>query len=95
MAGCQPRHGGQGCGAVPACEWHHPEATRAARHICVRHGLKPDEAKARSLLASRLAPAYATEWNEKVFATIDRQMEVAAKLGIIDKAAPGKLYRHV
>lgn len=60
--------------------------------ITAEMGLKPDETQAAALLPSRLAPAYATEWNDKVFATIDKQIEVAARLGIIDKAPTEKLY---
>ena len=58
-------------------------------------GLKTDEARAAALLPTRLAPAYATEWNDRVFATIDKQVEVAAKLGIIDKVPARKLYRQL
>jgi ABC-type nitrate/sulfonate/bicarbonate transport system substrate-binding protein len=60
--------------------------------ITAEMGLKPDETKAAALLPSRLAPAYATQWNDKVFATIDKQIEVAARLGIIEKVPAEKLY---
>lgn len=60
--------------------------------ITAEMGLKPDETKAAALLPTRLATAYATEWNGKVFATIDKQIEVAARLGIIDKVPAEKLY---
>lgn len=58
-------------------------------------GLKADEAAANALLPTRMASIYATEWDARVFATIDRQIEVAAKLGIIDKPPAGKLYRQL
>lgn len=58
-------------------------------------GLKPDETRAAALLPLRLAPAYATEWNDKVFATIDKQLETAVRLGILDKLPAGKIYRQV
>lgn len=55
-------------------------------------GLKPDETRAAQLLATRLAPAYATRWDESVFAVIDKQIEVAAKLGVIDRVPARKTY---
>lgn len=60
--------------------------------IASQIGLKPDETKAAGLLPSRLAPAYATRWDESVFAVIDKQVEVAAKLGVIDRVPSRKLY---
>lgn len=58
-------------------------------------GLKADETKAAELLPSRLAPAYATRWDETVFAVIDKQIEVAAKLGVIERIPSRKLYVNV
>lgn len=58
-------------------------------------GLKPDETQAAALLPQRLAPAYATEWNDRVFATIDKQLDTAVKLGILDKVSTQKIYRRV
>lgn len=55
-------------------------------------GLKPDETKAAGLLPGRLAPSYATRWDESVFAVIDKQVEVAAKLGVIERVPSRKLY---
>lgn len=63
--------------------------------ISTEMGLKADEANANALLPTRMAAIYSTEWNTKVFATIDKQVEVAAQLGIIDKLPTGKLYRQV
>lgn len=55
-------------------------------------GLKPDETRAAELLATRLAPSYATRWDDSVFAVIDKQIEVAAKIGIIDRVPGRKAY---
>jgi len=58
-------------------------------------GLKPEETKAIALLPERLAPSYATRWDDKVFATIDKQLEVAARLGILERVPAAKIYRQV
>jgi NitT/TauT family transport system substrate-binding protein len=55
-------------------------------------GLKADETKAIDLLPQRLAPAYASKWDPGVFATIDKQVDVATKLGLLDAAPNRKLY---
>jgi len=55
-------------------------------------GLKADETRAIELLPARLGGAYATEWDDKVFAVIDKQIEVAARLGIVPKAPSHKIY---
>ncbi|ANN78162.1 hypothetical protein BAU07_14595 [Bordetella flabilis] len=55
-------------------------------------GLKADETQAIDLLPRRLAPAYATKWDTGVFATIDKQVDVAVKLGLVGAAPPRKLY---
>ncbi len=61
--------------------------------VSAQMGLKADETRAAALLPARLAPAYATAWDEQVFGTIDKQVDVAAKLGIIERIPAGKLYR--
>lgn len=58
-------------------------------------GLKPEETQAAALLAERLAPSYATRWDVQVFATIDKQVEVATRLGLLERAPAGKLYRQL
>jgi NitT/TauT family transport system substrate-binding protein len=55
-------------------------------------GLKTDETKAIDLLPQRLAPAYASKWDPSVFATIDKQVDVAVKLGLLDAAPNRRLY---
>lgn len=59
-----------------------------AQHI----GLKSDEKEAIALLPQRLGPAYATQWDSKTFAVLDKQVDIAAKLGILDKAPTQKIY---
>lgn len=58
-------------------------------------GLKAEETQASALLAERLAPSYATRWDEQVFATIDKQIEVATRLGILERAPVAKIYRQL
>lgn len=67
----------------------HPDSLKT---IASDLGLKPDETQAINLLPQRLAPAYASKWDASVFATIDKQIEVAAKLGILDAVPKRKLY---
>jgi NitT/TauT family transport system substrate-binding protein len=55
-------------------------------------GLKPDETGAAALLPQRLADAYSTTWDESVFATIDKQIDMAVELGILPKRPPNKIY---
>lgn len=55
-------------------------------------GFKTDETRAIELLPNRLAPAYATRWDSSVFTTIDKQIEVAVKLGVLDRAPNQKVY---
>lgn len=62
--------------------------TTIAQHM----GLKAQEEKAISLLPKRLAPAYATQWDAKTFAVLDKQVEVAAKLGILTQVPAQKIY---
>jgi ABC-type nitrate/sulfonate/bicarbonate transport system substrate-binding protein len=52
-------------------------------------GLRPRETAAINLLPGRLADVYPTEWDQGVWTAIDRQIEVAVKLRLLD-AAPGR-----
>jgi NitT/TauT family transport system substrate-binding protein len=60
--------------------------------IATEIGLKGDETKAASLLPQRLSGAYATAWDDSVFAAIDKQIEVAVELGILAKRPANKIY---
>lgn len=62
--------------------------TTIAQHM----GLKAQEEKAISLLPERLGPAYATQWDAKTFAVLDKQIEVAATLGILTQVPAQKIY---
>lgn len=66
-----------------------PEQLRA---IAQELGLKSDEERAAELLPSRLSPAYATRWDAGVFSTIDKQIKVAHKLGMLDRVPARKIY---
>jgi NitT/TauT family transport system substrate-binding protein len=46
-------------------------------------GVTDAETAAINLLPTRMAEVYAVEWDDAVFATMDRQVEVAARLGLI------------
>jgi NitT/TauT family transport system substrate-binding protein len=52
-------------------------------------GIRDGEQAAITLLASRMTDVYATAWDDAVFASIDRQIEVALGLGLIAQR-PGK-----
>jgi NitT/TauT family transport system substrate-binding protein len=52
-------------------------------------GLRPRETAAINLLPGRLADVYPTKWDQGVWSAIDRQIEVAVKLRLLD-AAPGR-----
>ena len=60
--------------------------------IAPQLGFKPEEEEAIQLLPDRLAPAYATKWDDSTFRTIDRQVEVAVQLGLLAKAPAEPLY---
>jgi hypothetical protein len=55
-------------------------------------GLRPKEASAIGLLPARLADVYPTEWDQHVWSAIDRQIEVAVKLRLLDAAPDRRLY---
>jgi ABC-type nitrate/sulfonate/bicarbonate transport system substrate-binding protein len=55
-------------------------------------GLRPKETAAINLLPARLADVYPTEWDQGVWSAIDRQIEVAVKLRLLDAAPERPLY---
>ncbi len=55
-------------------------------------GIKPDETNALALLPERARASYATAWNEEVFKGIDKQIEVAVRLGLLKQAPAGRIY---
>jgi len=55
-------------------------------------GLRPREKDAIGLLPSRLADVYPTDWNQDVWTAIDRQIEVAVKVGLLDGVPGRRLY---
>ncbi|SDV46191.1 ABC transporter substrate-binding protein [Chitinasiproducens palmae] len=60
--------------------------------IAPQIGFKPSERAAAALLPQRLADAYATTWDSKTFATIDRQIDTAVSLGMLPKRPGRKIY---
>lgn len=56
------------------------------------YGIRENERAAIELLPTRLADVYGTSWNEAVFASIDRQIEVAHRLGLVPAPPARKLY---
>ena len=58
-------------------------------------GFKPDEVDAARLLPLRLGDAYPTAWDEKAFASIDKQIDVAVQLGLLQKRPSQKIYLKV
>jgi NitT/TauT family transport system substrate-binding protein len=55
-------------------------------------GIPAGETAAIQLLPKRLAEAYATQWDDKVTAGLDRQIEVAVKLGILARKPERSVY---
>lgn len=55
-------------------------------------GIPATETAAIQLLPKRLAEVYATQWDEKVAAGLDRQIEVALKLGILARKPERSVY---
>jgi NitT/TauT family transport system substrate-binding protein len=74
---------------IAATVAQHPGSLKA---IAPDLGLKADETQAIALLPQRLAPAYGGKWDASVFSTIDKQVEVAVQLGLLDHAPSRKLY---
>jgi ABC-type nitrate/sulfonate/bicarbonate transport system substrate-binding protein len=58
-------------------------------------GIKPDETQALAILPQRARDSYATTWSEDVFKVIDKQIEVAAKLGLLKQVPSGNIYVQV
>jgi len=52
-------------------------------------GFRPNETAAIALLPSRLADVYPSKWDDGVWQAIDRQIEVAVKVGLLD-GPPGR-----
>ncbi|SDE26481.1 ABC transporter substrate-binding protein [Paraburkholderia lycopersici] len=67
----------------------HPQSLT---QIATQIGLKSDETAAAALLPQRLADAYATTWDAETFATIDRQIDTAASIGILARKPDRKIY---
>lgn len=55
-------------------------------------GLRAEETQARSLFPERVASAYSANWDSSVFQVIDRQIQVAVELGILEKAPDRPIY---
>jgi ABC-type nitrate/sulfonate/bicarbonate transport system substrate-binding protein len=55
-------------------------------------GLRPKETVAIELLPDRLVDIYPTDWDQGVWSSIDRQIEVAVKVGLLDAAPARPLY---
>lgn len=62
------------------------------RGVATEIGLKAEETKAAALLPLRLTDSYATVWDDNVFAVIDKQIEVAVRLGILAKRPASPIY---
>lgn len=58
-------------------------------------GLKQSETEAIALLPQRLGPAYSADWDQGVQEDIDKQVQVAADLGLIDRVPDRPLYVNV
>jgi ABC-type nitrate/sulfonate/bicarbonate transport system substrate-binding protein len=55
-------------------------------------GLRPKESEAIRLLPSRLADVYPSAWDQDVWTAIDRQIEIAVKVGLLEGAPGRRLY---
>jgi ABC-type nitrate/sulfonate/bicarbonate transport system substrate-binding protein len=55
-------------------------------------GLRPKESEAIRLLPSRLADIYPSAWDQDVWTAIDRQIEVAVKVGLLEGVPGRRLY---
>jgi ABC-type nitrate/sulfonate/bicarbonate transport system substrate-binding protein len=58
-------------------------------------GIPDTETAAIKLLPSRLRDIYATTWDAGIFAGLDRQIDVAVKLGILARKPTQKVYANV
>ncbi len=57
------------------------------------YGVPDDEEKAIDLLPDRLKGVYATRWDAATFANIDKQIDVAVQIGLLDDRAAEPVYR--
>ncbi|GAB3912354.1 hypothetical protein GCM10011575_37280 [Microlunatus endophyticus] len=57
------------------------------------YGIKPTEKKAIALLPERLKDIYAVGWNKEVFDNIDKQIEVAAQIGLLKSKPANPVYQ--
>ena len=55
-------------------------------------GIHDDERAAIDLLPSRLADVYPSRWDSSVWKVIDRQVDVAAKVGVLAQRPSRQLY---
>lgn len=55
-------------------------------------GFRPNETEAIALLPARLADVYPSEWDENVWRAIDRQIDVAIKVGLLEGPPKRPLY---
>jgi len=62
------------------------------KEIYAAVGLEADETAAIALLPQRMPSAYATRWDQSVWKVIDRQIEVAVSVGVLDKKPDRPIY---
>lgn len=55
-------------------------------------GLRPKESAAIGLLPSRLADIYPSDWDQSIWSSIDQQIEIAVKVGLLDAPPERPLY---
>jgi hypothetical protein len=58
-------------------------------------GVPDTETAAIKLLPSRLRDIYATNWDSTVFADLDKQIDVAVKLGILARKPAQRVYANL
>jgi len=58
-------------------------------------GIKSPSPALLTLLEERLPRVYPTEWNKAVFDGLDRQLEVALSLGILEKRPSGRFIQEI
>ena len=56
------------------------------------YGVPPEEEAAIDQLADRLKGVYATQWDQQTFDNINKQIEVAVDIGVLEKAAGQPVY---
>jgi len=55
-------------------------------------GFKDNETAAIDLLPTRLTDVYPVKWDDSVWKVIDKQLDVAIKVGVLDKRPPRPIY---